>query len=172
MSDEFFATLPKRINFDYIFVDGLHEWSQAFRDILNSLNRLNPGGVILVDDVLPDDEYSAMPDEAASRRIRYNLGIDAERWHGDVFKALIAVRLLFPALMIQCLGDPRKDNVQAFIWNPAGVPFVQENFPDWERRAQEIVQNINYKDIWLDARWTGLFTSKPEVDVVQSLARR
>ena len=58
-SDEFFDSYAGP-NFDLVFLDGLHEWFQTYRDILNSLNFLSDGGVILVDDVVPSDAISAV----------------------------------------------------------------------------------------------------------------
>ena len=53
-SDEYFAGHQEK--FDFIFVDGLHEDNQVFRDITNSLERLNPGGMILAHDCLPESD--------------------------------------------------------------------------------------------------------------------
>lgn len=50
-SDEFF--LENKISFDCIFIDGLHEYDQVKKDINNSLNHLNDGGIIFVHDCLP-----------------------------------------------------------------------------------------------------------------------
>ena len=43
-SDAFFAT--NKESFDFIFIDGLHEANQVFRDAMNSLEWLNPGKAI------------------------------------------------------------------------------------------------------------------------------
>lgn len=45
-SDEFFAT--NTATFDVIYVDGLHEANQAFRDVHNALEILNPGMHLIV----------------------------------------------------------------------------------------------------------------------------
>jgi hypothetical protein len=50
-SDTFFKANNK--NFDVVFVDGLHTYEQARRDIINSINALNEGGWIAVHDMLP-----------------------------------------------------------------------------------------------------------------------
>ena len=50
-SDEFFLRNNKK--FDCIFIDGLHEYTQVKKDIINSVSCLNPNGVILVHDCLP-----------------------------------------------------------------------------------------------------------------------
>jgi len=52
-SDDFFSN---NINtYDLIFIDGLHEGEQVFRDINNSLKFLNTGGTIIAHDCLPEN---------------------------------------------------------------------------------------------------------------------
>jgi predicted O-methyltransferase YrrM len=50
-SDAFFER--SMVKFDVIFIDGLHEEHQVDRDIVNSLQHLNPGGIIVLHDCLP-----------------------------------------------------------------------------------------------------------------------
>lgn len=55
-SDRFFEQNRQRNGrrtFDLIFVDGLHIAEQAYRDVENALEVLNPGGSILCHDCLP-----------------------------------------------------------------------------------------------------------------------
>jgi len=77
-SDEFFKTNSNK--FDIIFIDGLHEYDQVKRDILNSIKFLNKGGVILCHDSLPA-EYS-------EQTVPYTFGL----WVGDVWKAISEFR--------------------------------------------------------------------------------
>jgi SAM-dependent methyltransferase len=50
-SDDFFA--QNKATFDVIFIDGLHIYEQAKKDLDNALKVVNPGGVILLHDLLP-----------------------------------------------------------------------------------------------------------------------
>ena len=86
-SDEFFE---KHINqkYDIIFVDGLHLFEQVYRDIINSLKYLSDGGVIVVHDCNPVTEIT-------QRRIRVT-----DAWHGDVWKAIVKLRIENPKLDI------------------------------------------------------------------------
>jgi hypothetical protein len=52
-SDNFF--IDNNENFDVVFIDGLHTYEQCQRDCINSLKFLNPGGVILFHDFLPNN---------------------------------------------------------------------------------------------------------------------
>lgn len=77
-SDDFF--LENKINFDLVFIDGLHEYKQAKNDIINSLKFLNKDGIILVHDCMPDSmSKQAVP--------RYRMS-----WNGDVWKAIVDLR--------------------------------------------------------------------------------
>ena len=77
-SDEFFS--ENKIFFDCIFIDGLHEYDQVKRDIINSLNYLNDGGVIFVHDCMPRSFF-----EQAVPRSQYV-------WTGDVWKLIVELR--------------------------------------------------------------------------------
>lgn len=77
-SDDFF---PKnKDNFDVIFIDGLHHADQVYRDIKNSLNFLNDGGVIVCHDMNPQSKQA--------QEIPYING----EWNGDCWKALVQIR--------------------------------------------------------------------------------
>ena len=77
-SNQFFDQNKK--NFDIIFIDGLHHYSQVLKDINNSLKILNKNGFILVHDCLPRSlAQQAVPRYRAS-------------WNGDVWKAIVELR--------------------------------------------------------------------------------
>lgn len=72
-SDDFFY--QNKETYDIIFIDGLHEANQVYKDILNSLEILNKGGMIFCHDMLPTSEsVQAVP------RI-------STLWTGDCWKA-------------------------------------------------------------------------------------
>lgn len=84
-SDEFFKT--KNDMFDIVFIDGLHEAHQVFKDIRNSLNHLNKNGIIVCHDCNPQSAVSACDYEdwyknEESRRI----------WNGDCWKGFVKYR--------------------------------------------------------------------------------
>jgi len=97
-SDAFFETDAPRVladGVDVVFVDGLHTWEQAYRDCVNALRYLRPGGIILVHDCLPRTEGQAMVagsiDEAAT--LARTRGIPWDwAWTGDTWKAIVALR--------------------------------------------------------------------------------
>lgn len=86
-SDHFFEST--KCSFDFIYLDGLHTFDQTWMDIKNSSRVLADGGMLLIDDTVPCDEFSALADQQESYRQR-NLAGKAETgsWHGDVFRVL------------------------------------------------------------------------------------
>ena len=62
---------------DLIFIDGLHEYIQVKKDIINSLNALNSKGIILIHDCMP----LSYLDQAIPRGQR--------KWNGDVWKSIV-----------------------------------------------------------------------------------
>ena len=67
--------------YDVIFVDGLHTYEQAYRDIKNSIDYLCPGGFIVIHDCNPRKK------KYTGRR-----GRGQETWNGDVYKAFVRIK--------------------------------------------------------------------------------
>lgn len=55
-SDEMFAQMKDSVKFDIVFIDGLHEGFQVYKDFINSYNHLRVGGVIIMHDCKPTSE--------------------------------------------------------------------------------------------------------------------
>lgn len=100
-SDEFFSELPEEIQYDLVFLDGLHTFEQTARDFLNALKHLRPGGFIVIDDVVPTSEAKALPDreESLNRQLLETGQTDGE-WFGDVWKLPVAVSEVFADLLV------------------------------------------------------------------------
>lgn len=145
-SDSFFAELPSSTKFDLIFLDGLHESRQTYRDILASLTHSHQHTIILVDDVFPDDDFSAYPSQQEALRQKNEAGITDGRWHGDVWKILPILSRHHPNLSVQLIGTPgpNGDNVQAVISN------LRENAFDTDQaqilRHFEDLSHISFSD--------------------------
>jgi len=60
-TDEFFETVGNDKTWDIIFIDASHEKNQVLRDFDNSLKRLNKDGVIIMDDINPDEPFLLSP---------------------------------------------------------------------------------------------------------------
>jgi len=77
-SDEFFSLTKD--TFDIIFIDGLHHCEQSLKDVKNSFQILNPGGLVFLHDCLPKEEIHQL------REPKDYI------WNGDVWKAFIEIR--------------------------------------------------------------------------------
>lgn len=91
-SDSFFSEYNPKILFgrsvSFAYVDGLHEYRQTARDIINILPYCDQKSLILVHDVVPPDEKSADPQQKT------------RLWPGDVYKTLPFLARVFPKLQI------------------------------------------------------------------------
>lgn len=84
-SDEFFKINHKK--YDCIFVDGLHEGHQVYKDIKNSIKYLNNGGVIFCHDINPKTIDNGYDFED------YN---GTGEWNGDSWKGFVKYRFETP----------------------------------------------------------------------------
>jgi hypothetical protein len=76
LSDEFFSKhITKK--YDIIFIDGLHTAFQVSKDIYNSINNLNNGGFLILDDVFPHNE-----NEQFSFKLFYDGPQTGDVWKG------------------------------------------------------------------------------------------
>ena len=87
-SDLFFNLKSNRI-FDLVYLDGLHTFEQTWKDLINSSRVMSDRGLLIIDDTVPCDEFSALANQKESYRQRKLAGKpDTGSWHGDVFKIL------------------------------------------------------------------------------------
>ena len=101
-SDDFFSKLEQGLldkspdyEWDLIFVDGLHLSYQVEKDVLNSLNHLSEGGVIVLHDCDPfmyEDNYTRLVEDYWR-----------QAWNGTVWKAVYRLKATRPDLNIATL---------------------------------------------------------------------
>jgi hypothetical protein len=113
-SDNFFAQHAISNKFDFIFIDGLHTFEQTYRDLCNVFLHWHAGSVILIDDTLPDDVYSALSNHALAIKFRLEAGGVGQSWHGDVFKTIFALHDFHPGLNYRTITG--SGNPQTLIW--------------------------------------------------------
>lgn len=90
-SDEYFAENVHR--FDIVFIDGNHTGDQVERDLENALDRLNPGGVILLHDMNPPTQFHG--------RAKYDVDGRHPSWNGTSWKGYAALRKARPDLTMR-----------------------------------------------------------------------
>lgn len=132
-SDEFFKINNKK--FDFIFVDGLHEAHQVYRDIKNGLKALNPGGIIMCHDCNP-------------QKIEENKDFEeyegTENWNGYCWKGFVKYRY--------------ESKYKCYVLNhDSGCGIIDTNIPT--ELTEEIIFHINemcfpmlneYRNKWLN----------------------
>ena len=135
-SDKFFE--QNKENFDCIFIDGMHEYKQVKKDIINSIKFLNKNGIIILHDCLPKSiSHQRVP------RTRYS-------WNGDVWKAVVEARTwkhvdTFTVLSDQGLGIIKnKDNSD--LLNLEDTSFEKLKFKFFYDNYPKIMRTIRYND--------------------------
>lgn len=149
-SDAFFAEHADR--FDVVFIDGLHLAAQVRRDLRNALQRLHPGGVVVLHDCLPDDAWHADPRRAreaiaAGDTLLHGIG----EWCGDVWRAFVAAGA-DPKLDIALW--PADHGCGLVINRPAPSILPPRTFAAYRRWATETVRQVRTEqeiDAWLES---------------------
>ena len=134
-SDHFFSI--NKDNFDIVFIDGLHEYSQVMKDIKNSLRFLNKEGIILLHDCLPRTIWN---------QITPRLNSD---WNGDVWKSIVHCRTLENIDTYTFIADrgiglifPRKNN--NLVKFEKKVNFKNLTFRQYFIRHEYLMNTIHY----------------------------
>jgi len=123
-SDKFFSMLKagghgleRILPFDVIFIDGLHTFEQSLRDFENSLEYAHDDTLWLIDDTVPCDAYSALPDNNMASFKRKRAGLQVGPWHGDVYKTIFAIHDKYPEISYCTLVS---GNPQTILWRSKG----------------------------------------------------
>ena len=135
-SDDFFATNKQK--FDIIFIDGLHQYEQVKKDMLNGVEALNDGGIILVHDCLPLNYFAQLP---------FPPGGD---WNGDVWKAFVEMRTLknidcAVSLIDHGVGVIKKRSNKKLL-ELQTVDFINLKFKDFVESYEKWLNTISYEE--------------------------
>ena len=136
-SDQYFQEHKDR--FDLVFVDGLHECSQAYRDVQNALKILNRGGVIVMHDCHPESREMQEPYHG-----QYF-------WTGDVWKAFVKARAELPYeiyVIDQDFGCGIIDTAKKKTKDTSGLPtdMARMRYEDFERHPEW----MDFRQEWRD----------------------
>jgi hypothetical protein len=157
-SDEFFLHLNRSVTFDVVFIDGLHTFDQAYRDLINALSHIEDG-VILLDDTVPSDEVSAIPDHRQSLARRKEIGLQGGPWYGDVWKVVVCLARNHPELDYRTIIG--SGNPQTLVWRrQAGLHSVSADANELSGIAQ-----LSYRAMFSDGL-PDLFRSSDEQDAL------
>lgn len=126
-SDEFFSLLNNFEKFDIIFIDGLHEEEQVYKDIQNALKHISGNGVIILHDCNPPlHEHTTT-------------GIDG-CWTGTAYKAFIRYRRENPGTKSFTIDTD---------WG-VGVIRPGEVWEEQEAHHSGIVHSVAIESMWED----------------------
>lgn len=153
-SDVFFAKRKEHLlqlkHLDIVLVDGLHNFRTSLNDTLNSLNYLNPKGLILLHDCFPPTEAAAFPSEffPTEEEQKSIKGWSGE-WCGDVWKSIVYLIRKYPDFLQSGVIDT--DFGLGFVLPKSG--FKPKEFKIDEKLFAEI-DLLTYADMMKDPRGT------------------
>lgn len=128
-SDSYFFSNTRK--FDIIFIDGLHEAKQVYKDINNALNILNEGGIIICHDMNPIEELH----QRVPRQSRI--------WNGDCWKAWVQLRT-------------ERNNLEMFVVNTDwGCGVITKG----EQIKLKVIEDITYENLVINRnKWLNLIS--------------
>jgi Methyltransferase domain len=132
-SDDFFKEDAPRLygssKVDICFVDGMHEFAYALRDIENTLLYLKKNGIILVHDCNP-----VSPADAVSFNEWKSRGYSGN-WNGDVWKSILYLRTF-------------RDDINVFVLDcDQGVGIITWGKPENKLSfTKEQINSFSYED--------------------------
>jgi Methyltransferase domain len=132
-SDDYFSQLQVQNKWDFIFLDGLHEFRQTARDFENSLRHLSVNGFILVDDTIPNDEFSALPSQEQCDLERKRNGVSSRTWHGDVYKLIFMLAQYSDIFELQTAIYPGNPQTLVKVINQVGASNFRFSDQDFAR---------------------------------------
>jgi hypothetical protein len=118
-SDEFFSGGRTIEPFDIVFIDGLHRFEQVVRDFNNAILFTHKKSVILIDDTIPNDVFSAIPDQEDALSFRRMTGDTSSAWHGDVYKIVFYIHDFWLNLRYFTISEG--GNPQTLVWRSHGA---------------------------------------------------
>ncbi len=140
-SDNFFIQNSEK--FDCIFIDGLHKYHQVKKDIVNSLSSLNPDGIVLLHDCLPDDIFK----QAIPRCKKH--------WNGDVWKSIVEFRT-----------NPEVDVYTCYADQGIGVIFNRKN-RNLLKIDKKDFPNLKFKDYFYNYKsWMNVISFDKLIKIV------
>jgi hypothetical protein len=144
-SNEFFKSLHKNEFFDVIFLDGLHVSEQLLLDFCNAIMHIKEDSWILVDDVIPRDSISAIPDQNKSLSLRKSNENYGGVWHGDCYKILPILKKYFPQFDQYLIIYP--DNPQLLVRLKRGCALPIVPLLSFKELVNEM-KSITYLDVF------------------------
>ncbi len=116
-SDEFFQSIASENEnnvWDVVYIDGFHSYEQAWKDFLNVLPYTHENSIIVFDDTVPCDPYSALPNPDLTMAFKSRARLYHNSWHGDVYKCLFHLHDYAKNFSYGTIVD--SDNPRTVVW--------------------------------------------------------
>jgi hypothetical protein len=133
-SDRYFAGGIDR-KFDVAFLDGLHSFEQILKDFINAVDVRSPGGIIVIDDVIPSSYHAALPTLDLNVQFRTRLGISDGSWMGDVYRIVPFIDTFYPQFSYATVLE---NHGQMVLWPK------QRSLEDRQQRTVEEIIRLDY----------------------------
>ncbi|WP_174274986.1 class I SAM-dependent methyltransferase [Sphingomonas bacterium] len=136
-SDQYFTMDQGRdAQFDVVFLDGLHTFDQTLRDLLHSSYVLAPGGLLIVDDVMPSTYAASLPDLDLSRRFWQATNNPDGSWMGDVYRLVFFIADYMTSFSYATVTE---NHGQTILWRDARAATAMS-------RKVETIARLEYVD--------------------------
>lgn len=113
-SDSFFESFQNTDKFQVIYIDGLHTFEKTLRDLLNSIQVLAAGGVIIIDDTVPTSYEASLPSSDTCFQIRKLVNNGDSAWMGDVYKLAFFIQTFMQQFEYRTIND---NHGQIVMWH-------------------------------------------------------
>jgi len=138
-SNKFFRKKRKILKndcLDVVFIDGLHNYRQSLKDVKNSLNYLNEGGVIVMHDCNPPSQITATPGKSINYVRKLNLPEFNDDWCGDVWKTIPHLRSM-------------RNDLKILVFNyDVGIGIITKGEPSsMLNYTEEEIKMLTYDDL-------------------------
>jgi hypothetical protein len=127
-SDEFFG--QNKEQFDVVFVDGLHQRDQVYKDVMNALDVISESGIIICHDTNPQEDFNQTEE--------FNGSI----WNGTCWKAIVDLRKN-PLLDIYTIDTDYGCTVIKYTKTPQATLDVTEDEITFENFAKKRKEWVN-----------------------------
>jgi len=158
--DEFFADFPihpqaslysepdGRLAFDIIHISGMNTFEQSLLVFENSRKFCHQNTLWILDDTVPSDVFSAIPDQKLALESRKYAGGSGDAWHGDVFKTLLTIHDFSPEFSYCTVIDEGKP--QTVLWQSQPHPERKPRFASRQDiAAQGYSAVLQHADLFL-----------------------
>lgn len=113
-SNDYFTGPGFGESFDLMYLDGLHTFEQTLIDFMAAQQMAHARSVVLIDDTVPNDVFSAYPNQKIAFKYRAKTGNKSLVWHGDTYKLVVYIHDFMP--MLSYMTFMSGGNPQTVVW--------------------------------------------------------